>query len=55
MNLLLLLLAALTLPLAPSGAPAEPLAEVDGQVITSEEVEKALSASLAGSGSRSTR
>ncbi len=47
MNLLLLLLAALALPLAPSGASAEPLAEVDGQVITSEEVEKALSPSLA--------
>ena len=46
MNVLFLLLAALALPLAPRVASAEPLAEVDGQVITSEEVEQALGASL---------
>ena len=46
MNIFFLLLAALALPLAPPLASAEPLAEVDGQVITSEEVEKALGASL---------
>ena len=46
MNILFLLLAALVLPLAPRAVSAEPLAEVDGQVITSEEVEKALGASL---------
>src|SRR3972149_10736877 len=46
-NLLFLLLAALALPLLPCVASAEPLAEVDGQVITSEEVEKALGTSLA--------
>src|SRR3972149_4384262 len=46
MNVLFLLLAALALPLAPRVASAEPLAEVDGQVITNEEVEQALGASL---------
>jgi len=46
LNIVLVLLAALALPLAPPLASAEPLAEVDGQVITSEEVEKALGASL---------
>lgn len=46
-NILFLLLAALALPVAVHAAPGEPLAEVDGQVITSEEVEKALGASLA--------
>ena len=46
-NILFLLLVALALPLAPRAASGEPLAEVDGQVITSEEVEKALGAPLA--------
>ncbi len=46
MNILLLVLAALALLLAPGLASAEPLAEVDGQVITSEEVENALGAAL---------
>ena len=46
-NILFLLLVALALPLAPRAASGEPLAEVDGQVITSEEVEKALGGQLA--------
>src|SRR3989304_5777714 len=46
MNVLFLLLVALALPLAPRVASSEPLAEVDGQGITSEEVEQALGASL---------
>ena len=43
----LLFLVALTLPLAVSAAPSEPLAEVDGVAITPEEVEKAIGAPLA--------
>ena len=46
LNIVFVLLAALALPLAPRVASAEPLAEVDGQIITSEEVEQALGASL---------
>lgn len=47
MDLLFLLLATITLALAPGVVTAEPLAEVDGEVITTEEVEKALGVSLA--------
>lgn len=47
MNILFLLLAALLLPLAPRAVSAEPLAEVDGQAITSGEVDTALGPSLA--------
>lgn len=47
MNILFLLLAASALVFAPGAAWGEPLAEVDGQVITSDEVDQALGPSLA--------
>jgi len=47
MNILFLLLAASALVVAPRAVWAEPLAEVHGQVITSEEVDRALGTSLA--------